>query len=81
MPKKGKKMQKIFFKKQKSKCDTCFYTVTKKLMAILVFFTQTELFTALYPTLRIKNFYLLKVKKFHDESVKNERAIGKKLEG
>ena len=55
------------------------------------FFTQTVLFTALYPTLCIKNikknyknslnYYLLKVKKFHGDSVKNDSARAKKLEG
>ena len=51
------------------------------------FKTQTGLFTALYPTICIKkyknplNFYLLQVKKFYGDSVKNKSASAKKLEG
>ena len=52
--------------------------VTKKLCAILEFFSQTQLFSALYPIK--KNYYLLIVSKFHDESVKN-KMLGQKTTG
>ena len=62
--------------------------VIKKLWDILDFFTHSGLFTALYPTLCIKklqkipfNYFLLKVKIFHGDSVKNESARTKTLEG
>ena len=57
--------------------------VTKKLWAILDFFSKDRTFLALYPTLCIEkiffftknplNYLSLKVTKFHDYSVKNER--------
>ena len=54
--------------------------VTKKLWAILDFFPKTGLFLALFPTQCIYiftknplNYFSLKVTKFHDDSVKNER--------
>ena len=82
------------FLKQISKRDTCFCInfqglfkdivfrsvtlITKKVWAILDFFSQTGLFTPLY-SMHKKiiffknplNFYLLKVKKIHGDSVKN----------
>ena len=54
------------------------------------FFTNSRLFTALYPTLCVKkknlqkyplNYYLWKVKTFHGDSVKNKSARAKTLEG
>ena len=64
--------------------------VIKKLRAILDFFyTHSRLFTALYPTLCVKKKFtkesfkllVMKSQKFHGDSVKNESARAKKLEG
>ena len=44
------------------------------------FFLHNGLFSPLYPTVCIKNYYLLEVKKVHCDSVKNESAKAKKLE-
>ena len=61
----------------------------KRLWAILdFFFTHSRHLTALYPTICKKkitkdplNNYLLKVKKFHGDGVKNQSFKAKKLEG
>ena len=64
--------------------------VINKLLAILDFFCTLKTFTTLNPTLCRKkknlqknpsNYYLLKVKKFHGDSVTNESAKAKKLQG
>ena len=55
----------------------------------IIVFTQTGLFTALYPTLSIEkkimrnsvSLYSLKVTKFHGVCIKNESVRTKKLEG
>ena len=54
-------------------------------MGYFRFFLHTQdFFTALYPTIcsekKNLNYYLLKVKKCHGDSVKNEIARAKKLE-
>ena len=58
--------------------------VIKKLWAILDFFYTLRTFYRPVPYPMHKksslNYYLLKVKKFHGDSVKNESVLGKKLE-
>ena len=89
-------MVKIFFcSKQISKRDTCSTSIFQGLFKNIVFRSVAsvikKLWTfyrpVLYPMI-IKRFtknplnnYLLKVKKFHGDSVKNESAIAKQLEG
>ena len=51
--------------------------VTKKLKAVLEFFSQTRLFSRVVPY--PLNYYLFKVTTFH--GVKNENAWTKKLQG
>ena len=62
-------------------------TLVKKSYGLFFFFTQTGLFTTLlhFPmhkknfTKNLLNFYLLKAKNFHGDSVKNESARAKNL--
>jgi len=107
MPKKGSKKFKIFFFFNKyltvTHVSICIYqglsknivlrSVTNKFWAILYFFLQAGLFSALYPTPYPKhkkkyffsknplNYYSLKVTQFHGDNVKNESASTKTLQG